>query len=112
MDSNILRVWITEIENYRSVAVSRARASLNAVSTSQTRDVARGAQICDRDRFASLAPSSVRVPSFAERTIFLFSLTRRSVLGRSSESTVRERLETVIPSTIHVTIDAQIPFMA
>ncbi|OUS41791.1 hypothetical protein BE221DRAFT_2080, partial [Ostreococcus tauri] len=34
------------------------------------------------------------------------------VLGRSSESTVRERLETVIPSTIHVTINAQIADMA
>ena len=33
------------------------------------------------------------------------------VLGWSSESTVRERLETVISSTVHVTINAQIAFM-
>ena len=34
------------------------------------------------------------------------------VLGWSSESTVRERLETVISSTVHVTINAQIADMA
>jgi hypothetical protein len=46
-------------------------------------------------------------------TVMIFVLAHIvPVLDWSSESTIRERLETVISSTVHVTIDDQIALMA
>ena len=46
-------------------------------------------------------------------TVIIFVLAHTvPVLDWSSESTIRERLETVISSTVHVTIDDQIELMA